>query len=448
MPLNTLKKIEESFELFEKIGATTSRNEKEAILLQGKDNTYFGALLYATYNNFMLYYIKKDPKVEPAPYSDYGVNYSLFMTLLEDLMERRLTGNNAITALKNFLSECDETEYKWYMKVIQKDLKIGITEKTVNKVFGKKYVPIFECALAESLNPKKAPKEFICDDKEDGYRCLGRHDHDGTVILQSRNGHIIFGYNGIEESIARLPKGFIYDGEILGRSNEFNEVQKSAFKKTKGKDGVLKLFDRVPVEEFDENEFTEPYRDRLKWIDENIQHIIEEDPNLARIRQYGPFTNIEDAYAVHAQLVLEGLEGTMVKDLDAVYKMGKSRNIQKLKDFFSIDLTVTRVEEGKEGTKNQGTLGKLVVEFSDKDAIEQLPVDDPKYNKKLKYIKDCTAEVKVGSGFSKELGDKIWANPGEYVGRTIEIHFQEVSINDDGKHSLRFPTLAMFRDDK
>jgi DNA ligase 1 len=438
--------IEDAFKLLEAIGNTTSRNAKEELLKQGKDNKVFTNLLYSTYNNFILYYIKKDPKVKPEAKGDYITNYSMFYELLEDLTERRITGNNAIQGLKNFLAHCDPVEYKWYMKVIQKDLKIGITEKTINKALGD-YVPVFECMLAESFNPKKTPKEFICDDKEDGYRCLGKHDDEGVFLL-SRNGNLLFGYDGIEESIKKLPKGFMYDGEICGRKDEFNEVQKSAFKKSKGKDGVLKIFDRVPIQEFDDNNFTEPLRDRLKWINENIQPIIEEDPNLARVRQYGPFTTPEEAYAVQAQLILEGLEGTMVKDLDATYAMGKGRRIQKIKEFFTIDLTVTRVEEGREGTKQQGTLGSLIVEFSDKDAEAQLPIDDPKYKKKLKYIKDCTAEVGVGSGFSEELGDKIWANPGQYVGRTIEISFQEITINKDGTHSLRFPTLVKFRDDK
>lgn len=441
------KQIPEAFELLEAIGATSSRNGKEALLKQGKDNKVFKNLLYATYNNFILYYIKKDPKVKQDDYTQgYELNYSLFFTLLEDLTERRVTGNNAITALKNFLEGCDATEYKWYMKVIQKDLKIGITEKTINKALGD-YIPVFECMLAESFNPKKTPKEFICDDKEDGYRCLAKHDDEGVFLL-SRNGNLLFGYDGIEESVKKLPKGFMYDSEICGRTDEFNEVQKSAFKKSKGKDGVLKIFDRVPTKEFDDNNFTEPLRDRLKWINENIQHIIEEDPNLGRVRQYGPFTTAEEAYAVQAQLSLEGLEGTMVKDLDATYAMGKGRRIQKIKDFFEIDLTVIGVVEGKEGTKNEGTLGALVVELSDKDIEAQLPIDDPKYKKKLKYVKDCTAQVEVGSGHSKELGDKIWANPGQYVGRTIQISFQETSINKNGTHSLRFPTLVKFRDDK
>src|SRR6185312_15199570 len=134
---------------------------------------------------------------------------------------------------------------KWYMKVLQKDLKIGITDKTVNKVW-KGLVPSFTCALANTY-ANKLPKRYVTDPKLDGYRCLA-FNYGGVrgVELRSRNGHPIEGYVGIEKDMADyMPDGFVYDGEIMDRSGLFSDVQKSAFKKSSNKDGVLHIFDAV-----------------------------------------------------------------------------------------------------------------------------------------------------------------------------------------------------------
>jgi hypothetical protein len=108
------------------------------------------------------------------------------------------------------------------------------------------------------------------------------------------------------------------------------------------------------------------------------------------------------------------------------------------------------VEEGKEGTQNEGTLGAFVVELSDTDITTQLPVNDPKHAPKLKYIEGCINTVNVGSGrgLTRKLRDEFWATRTDLINRTIKIKFQETSINEDGKHSLRFPIFTELRTDK
>jgi ATP-dependent DNA ligase len=53
-------------------------------------------------------------------------------------------------------------------------------------------------------------------------------------------------------------------------------------------------------------------------------------------------------------------------------------------------------------------------------------------------------KVQVGSGLSDEIRSEIWDNKEKYIGRTIEIRYQE--ITPDG--SLRFPTFVCFRNDR
>ena len=439
--------IKETFILFEQIGGTTSKTAKEEYLRQGASNQVFKTLLFQCYNPYVLFYVKKDPEVEPQGGFSLSENYANFMGLLELLTSRKITGNAALEQTARVLSDLTPTEYKWYLKVLQKDLKIGITEKTINGVFGKNFIPTFECMLAEKI--KKYPKQYAYNRKYDGYRfCAFHYEDDRGVMPVSRNGHPITGYNGVEASIAELPPGFMYDGEIMDRDGTFAGTQKSAFKKVEGKDGVFHIFDMVPIEEFASGVGSTPYRKRLEML-EMVRWQIEASPYLSWV-PYEILTNskedIELVDKLHDEYVQAGFEGGMIKDLDAVYKNGKGYAIQKVKKFFDIDLIVVDVEEGKKGTQFEGTLGALVVELSDKDIIKQLP-------KGMPYIEGGIFRVNVGSGFKvlphHEFNrDVLWARKEDLINRTIEIRCFGSSINDDGGHSLRFPIFKRIRNDK
>ena len=107
----------------------------------------------------------------------------------------------------------------------------------------------------------------------------------------------------------------------------------------------------------------------------------------------------------------------MIKDLDAPYKFGRGPEVMKLKAFHDVDLKVRGLQEGT--GKHSGKLGSVLVSYNGVD-------------------------VQVGSGFSDELRESIWASPDDFIGRTIEVRYQEVT--PDG--SLRFPTFACFRNDR
>lgn len=450
---NNMSAIEQAFKAFEAIEATTSRTEKEQILKLHHGNEVLKELLVLTYDPFVIFGVKKDPKVKPEGGKDDvdTLHHKLFTNLLEDLSERRITGNAALESVRNFFGIISEREYKWYLRILQRDLKIGITDKTVNKIW-KGLVPQFTCALANSWEPKKTPKRYVADTKLDGYRCLV-FNYPDRVELRSRNGHLLEGYAGIEADYKNyMPEGFMFDGEIMARSGNFNDMQKSAFKKGEAdKDGVHHVFDVVSIEEFESNNFKVPYEQRLALLDQ-LNETLEGARSLARVYPSEPLDSSEQGMArlfeIHAKNTENDEEGTMIKNLDAVYKMDKSNNILKLKDFYEIDLVVTGVYKGKEGTQFANTMGGVTVELHWEDIEMQLPIHDPKHAKKLKYVSGCINEVGVGSGW--DVTDRSWydANPNEIIGKTIQIQFQEISINEQGKHSLRFPTVVKVRNDK
>lgn len=418
--------ISEAFRAFNAIGDTSSRNEKEEIVANNIENPVFSELLYICYNPFIRTNFKRTVGVPTVsvdpPASDM---YQDFIFLIHNLSKREYTGNVALEAVTRFFKHCTEQEYKWYSRVMLKDMKIGITEKTINKV-KKGFIPEYSCSLAASKFVK-LPKCFRVDVKLDGYRCNAFHYENGTVELLSRNGITIEGYTDIEEAIKTLPRGYMYDGEIMGRKGTFNEVQKSAFKKSKDKDGVLHVFDCVSIPDFEAKKGTVPYRARLKFLDDMADYF-ESSANMNLVTGHkfcGGHTeeNLAKVYELHAQFTAQGYEGTMVKDLDAVYECKRSKNIQKIKDMETLDLVIVGVEEGKKGTEFEGTLGALVVGYENNT-------------------------VNVGSGYSKALRDELWAKRNELVDKVIEVKYQEKTVNEKGKSSLRFPIFMKFRPDK
>ena len=121
--------------------------------------------------------------------------------------------------------------------------------------------------------------------------------------------------------------------------------------------------------------------------------------------------------SLHDKFVTEGYEGAMIKNPDAFYKFGRGYDVMKYKSFHDVDLPIKGILEGT--GKHSNKLGSFIVEYKGTD-------------------------VQVGSGLSDAIRETVWGDPDSFVGRTIEIRYQEVT--PDG--SLRFPTFVCFRNDR
>jgi DNA ligase-1 len=125
---------------------------------------------------------------------------------------------------------------------------------------------------------------------------------------------------------------------------------------------------------------------------------------------------------INAKAIAGGYEGIMLKDPLAGYECKRSVAWLKLKPFIEVSLEVTQLEEGT--GKNVGRLGALVCSGQDDG-------------------KDIT--VNVGSGFSDDLRDSIWADSTAVIGQIVEVRADAITQNQDGTYSLRFPRFKGFR---
>ena len=400
-------------------------------------------MLHMTYNPYIKFNIKKIKNIKGK---SLGFSYLEFITLLKDLSNRIITGNEAIDAVHNFLSKCNDTEIKWLTKVIQKDLKIGITEKTVNKVFGAGFIPTFSCMLAHPF--KRFPKRYIEQPKLDGYRCLAFRFPDRAELM-TRNGRLISGYTNIEQEIEKiLPIGYMSDGEIMARGDSFNDTQSQVFdKKSKGiKDGIYRIFDMLTIDEFNAGKGKLMLRARLKLLDNTFGAFTSDHIELVPSSEFFTDTeeDIEKAQELYRQFVNEGYEGGMIKDLDAYYECKRTYATQKLKPVKDIDLPIIRVLPGETGTQFEHVAGSVEVDFNG----NPVGIGSGLITMEV-LLRKCKREGR--EPLKEEIQrtrEWLWENRNNLPDTILEIKYQDETTNKQGTASLRFPTFHKLRYDK
>ena len=370
--------------------------------------------------------------------------------MLAKLTHREITGNEAIGAVKTFLSDCGEEEQLWYSRVIQKDLKIGLADRGINKAFPK-LIPIYEVMLADKVDPEKLltdtktqktlPEWMTIQYKIDGYRLNIHRPSDNEVIIRTRNGKFVSGYKELEQSALHLPVGYVYDGEIVapetiawinqnisnGGTSEanrdfFTETMSHAFSKETDKKGIFIVFDVVPISDWTLRHNTMTYQARY----ELLTKLVEDLSNIKVIPTSQTFIksrpgDLQKILDLFHEYISAGWEGAMIKDLRADYQWKRTKSLLKMKLMDTVDLTVTEVYEGT--GKYQGKMGGVYCEY--------------KGNK-----------LGVGSGFNDEQRQFFWDNPNEIIGKTIEIAYQAETTNKQGQKSLSFPIFKQVRKDK
>ena len=406
-------------EVLEILEQTKGSNAKLAILRDSLENMEFGQLIDVALNFNKKFYVKK-----------FNVNFNKnankdlhdqFLSLLDELENRIITGSTAISRVESFFRECNELQAKWYTRVLKKDLRIGVDISTVNKAGY--MVPIFDVMLAKDGKETKKLNEIIkkgvwVSPKLDGYRCVAVCSY-GIVSLYSRNGTT---YENFPSVISELEKmceesSFVLDGEIM--SDDFQSMQQSAFASTRGTtvgDVKYHIFDYLTPEEWDEKNFKLKKSERLAQLDSFLAEY--NGDKLVKV----PFTHVSDLNQVlelERQFLSEGYEGAMAIN-DVPYFVGrKTGGLLKFKTMKSQDCRVLGVYEGT--GKYVGSLGGIKV-----------------------LQEDGITECDVGTGFN-DLNRKIfWQQPELIVDKLIEVSYQDLTNTS----VMRFPVFKRFRSDK
>ena len=428
-------------EVIERLEADNSKLAKQAILKaameEGLDEFFEGVRM--ALDPLVTFGVKKVPqKAENAVLSAQGCAWPVFKDLADKLIARQLTGHAARDAIELVMGLATAEQWNgFYRRILIKDLRCGMSEKTVNKVakeFPQYAIPVFTCSLAhDSANhPKKMTGMKQIEVKLDGVRVLAVCKN-GKVELFSRNGKQFHNFDHIIKEIEEVlktspaPYDLVLDGEVM--SADFQDLMKQIHRKDgkRATDAVLHLFDFIPLQDFLAGGWDKSQSIRSQmvkaWVAQHtsvLQHVTAcewEDVDLSTTEGNSRFVELNKA------AVDGGYEGVMIKDIDAPYECKRTHAWLKAKPFIEITLKVVDVEEGT--GRNTGKLGAVIVEG-----------EDDGYN----YHLNC------GSGFTDDQRTSFWADRTNIIDSLVEIRADARTKSQDSEtYSLRFPRFKCFR---
>lgn len=394
---------------------------------------------YQAYNPYYVFGVRQVPETEGLEHRPNP--WPKFWAMCEALRTRSLTGHAARDRILAVANEFDSEQWNsMCRRVLIKDLRCGISEKTLNKVLGKTEwrIPVFTCQLATDSDKhvSKLRGKMRIERKLDGVRVLALVSPTG-VTLYSRNGKQFDNFPDVASTLFqyrdyfafRPSQSFVLDGEIMGES--FQALMKQAQRKNdiETKDMVYNIFDVIPLEDFERGFWNAPLKKRLLLLEAARSRIDKHADSLVNIRfTDGIEVDLDTAeghdimrrYANDA--VNAGYEGIMIKALSAPYECKRGSFWMKWKPVITVDLTIVGFEEGT--GRNAGRLGAIICEGED---------DGRKIH------------VNVGSGLSDSNRDEYWLNRDSLHGNLVEIEADAVTQNQDGSYSLRFPRFVRFR---
>ena len=420
--------MNDPWKIIKELETDNSRLFKEGVVENNLNNIEFQEGLSMCLDPLITFGVKQVPESEQ---DGDGLKWDDFKKDVDLLVERKKTGHAARDLINDLMSSAKKDQWNdWYRRILIKDLRCGVSEKTVNNVAKRMdlefKVPIFSCMLAHdgAKHPKKIKGDCLVEYKYDGVRVIAIVKN-GKATLYSRNGKIFHNFPHIENALSKSEyNNIVFDGEVM--SDDFQALMKQVYRKSGAQtdDAYLALFDILPLKEFNEgkskfssierkkelNKLSNSFENAIKLVDYEVINFDEK--------------NGQDKFASMNKEALEkGFEGLMIKPNDNYYECKRSHAWLKIKPFIEVTLKIIDIQEGT--GKHSGKLGAFHVEGD----------DDGKF-----------FSLSVGSGLTDEEREKFWASKDKLIGRLVEIRADAITQSIEGEHySLRFPRFKNFR---
>jgi len=434
-------------EIFDEIANESGTNEKMNILSKYKENELLKRVLYMANSKRVKFYIKQIPEYSkdllPFPNDlQWGLDS------LELLSERTLTGHDGINHLKDILERVDSDDAYIIERVIEKDCKIGMGTRNINKVFKD---------LIEKtgyMGCKPYSKELITkllskgpaysQEKMDG-RFINIIIQGDEITNESRQGEPTILDHPLFMSELVGIKNCVLNGELTMEGierYESNGIVSSlitiATKQADGKDAskdIAKLekkhlpyrealdlirvtaWDILTIDEYYTRKCTRPYDERLAELNETLQGF-----KTLSVVETREVSTIEEVMEHFVEVLKRNGEGTVVKSKDGVWADKKPTYQIKVKKEINLDLKIVGFNYGT--GKNVSLISSLDVESS-----EGLLTTSP-------------------TGINEDTMEYITNNQDSLMGRIVEIKCSGLSQDSEGNYSALHPVYKVIRDDK
>ena len=454
--------MKQIYDIILELRADNSTNYKLEVLAKHKNNKLLRKFLLYTYNPRFNYFITELPESALFRHSANNLDESSFFSILDQMKSREITGNIAREKLSEHLSFCNHILYELYELVIKRDIRAGVSTKSINKVFPNLIptTPYMRCSLLKDYKETNLfgkHNTIFVQKKADGvFSYIIKEDN--QVKFQTRNGTIYY-VEGIEKDFDFIPNNTVLVGEALIKSNgkeldrktgngcinkliksegSFETLEKEYSKATtsKQKENVqikqlqlkqqlkdiaeglhFEVWDMISVGEFDNGYSGEVYSSRLVRLERLLQNI----SNRVSLIETSEVVSLEIAEEIAERYISQGYEGAIIKSKDLLFENKTSKSQIKIKSEFDCDLLCIGVTEGS--GKYKGLVGAL-----------------------LCISADGNLKVSVGSGLTDEMRGVDFK---EYIGKIITVKYNEkITKKDSDEVSLFLPRFSEIRIDK
>ena len=415
--------------LLDKLKGTSSPLEKQEILMM-YDRAYpevFREFMFRMFEPFKVYHLRLSERELPAPGElDLSEAVNEAFSVLDFCEESMAPAKNKQEVMV-LMKRLNRGSQLFLLSVLRKSLKAGIGKRGVMQIFPD-LISNFEVQLAMKYDPDDMRFSGIShwwgSPKLDGLRCIALRRGDGWKLFSRKGKEIVtadFLKPQLEEIYSRTGITML-DGELYRHGLHFEEIQGMVMSRNhpnSAKGLKLNTFVTGSSSTFLRGGLSD-YQvasESLKGID-GLE--IEPVPQaLIPNTQY-------DILNVHNRFKSSGYEGLMLRNPDQLYYYGRNHLLLKVKMMDSFDCKVVGADIGE----------MPVIEDGRQVVINALLA--------FEVIQPNGVRCRVGSGFDIPFREEVASNPDKYIGKTIEVQYQNLGSNG----AMRFPVYKCLRLDK
>ena len=428
-----MEKIKSIYETYLKSKQFTG-NSRENFLKEQEDNKDYLEFLKLMLDKHSVFGLGR-AKLKKVANTSANENLG-YDDVVKHLMSNNTGKEEDAQLVMSFVNQTSDEDFKTFLiETFTKTVRLGLTAKTVNKVFPM-LVPVFEVQRSKNLNEHwdKLEKngEGVIYEKLEDVRAIITHQPD-EFSIKSREGKEFYGdFQEIREEIQRLDYG-VYDGGLIIQDREgliHSEVLRKTLSIVSNKKDKIKVglefvwYNYLTIDEFQHGQTYFNYA-----VNRSLMDSVLENEYL-----YGETLK----FVVRPPLLFEGDitkdialecfdyvqqhkgEGIFINFLNHPYYCKRTDTTLKYKSENTVDLRCVDIYESE---LNPNTLAGIVLEYKGNTT-------------------NC------GIGFSEEIAKKIWEDPSIIIGKIVETKYTEESEDKNGKKALRHASFLRIRDDK
>lgn len=441
------------YNIVKSLRETQGNLAKQAILDANKDDPLFKAYMKAVYDVGINYYATKlHTGVSPGGLATLDQEYLDW--LAKAWKERVFVGNQGKALLKVTMATFDAEGQELFSYIIDRSIGASVGDTMVLTTWPDLYFipPYMRCA-GMSIKAREAfaaLESFYVQTKRDGSFAYAERSAVGSRVV-TRQGSVYPMWFS-DRMTSGLPYGKVLVGEmeVYAVSNCTEVVERKPLSRKEGNGILNSVLKGADESEFDGYEFRYVAWDiltaeefaagrsqfgyQIRWLElEYIVCNLQFDGHMMQVELIDNVRvhSVAEAKAIHTAKTAAGLEGTVWKTKDGLWKDTSSGTLDavKVKLVFEVELEVIDYYEGK--GKAKGMLGGLTLGTKpNAEGVRELTVD-------------------CGSGFTDQARKDLWLTRSILKTQIATVEANEVSTaRGRDTMSLSLPIFILLRFDR